>query len=255
MEGRYHSIESFGNVDGPGTRMVLFLQGCPLRCLYCHNADTWLMNDGKTITVDEVVTRFEKNQAFYRNGGITVSGGEPLLQIEFITELFTKLKAKGIHTCIDTSGAVYQPGNLHQSEKLKKMLEVTDLLLIDIKHIDTHKNKILTGQPNEHMLEFIRFVDEQAVSYRIRHVLVPGYSDDEQDLYQMGKFIGELKYAKALEVLPYHSMGENKWDMMGMEYPLKDLEAPSDAVVMRAKELIFKGIADRRLELKAVITK
>ncbi|MGL4624876.1 MAG: pyruvate formate-lyase-activating protein [Culicoidibacterales bacterium] len=251
MEGRYHSIESFGNVDGPGTRMVLFLQGCPLRCLYCHNADTWLMKDGNTITTDEVITRFEKNIAFYRKGGITVSGGEPLLQIDFITELFTKLQAKGVHTCIDTSGAVFQPGNQHQEEKLKQLLAVTDLLLIDIKHIDSAKNKILTGQPNEHMLSFIRFVDMQKVPFWIRHVLVPGYSDDQEDLYQLGKFIGDLNYAKVLEVLPYHRMGANKWDMMGMEYPLETVIEPSKESVMEAKQLIFKGIAERQAERRA----
>lgn len=253
MEGMYHSIESFGNVDGPGTRMVLFLQGCPLRCLYCHNADTWLMKDGKTITTDEVATRFEKNIAFYRNGGITVSGGEPLLQIDFIIELFTKLKAKGIHTCIDTSGAVYQADNAHQQEKLKQLLAVTDLLLIDVKHIDSAKNKILTGQANEHMLDFIRFVDAQGVPFWVRHVLVPGYSDDRDDLYNLGRFIGELSQAKVLEVLPYHSMGINKWEMMGMEYPLTDVVEPAKEVVEAAKKTIFQGIADRRQERREAL--
>ncbi len=248
MEGRYHSIESFGNVDGPGTRMVLFLQGCPLRCLYCHNADTWLMKDGKIITVDEVITRFEKNAAFYRKGGITVSGGEPLVQIDFLIELFTKMKAKGIHTCIDTSGIVFQPGNQRQAEKLETLLAVTDLLLIDIKHIDSDKCLKLTGKPNEEMLAFIRFVDNHRVPFWIRQVLVPGLSDDEQDLYLLGKFIGDLNYAQVLEVLPYHRMGANKWDMMGMEYPLEDVEEPSKELVARSKQLIFKGIADRQAE-------
>ena len=241
MTGRIHSFESFGTVDGPGIRYVIFMQGCPLRCLYCHNPDTWA-GGGKEYTVDEVIARVLKYKNYFGDkGGITVSGGEPLLQIDFITELFTKLKSKGIHTCIDTSGITFRAADAACVEKHEKLLQVTDLVLLDIKHIDEAACKTLTGQSNQNTLAFAKFLSERGKKIWIRQVLVPGYTDEEETLAKTRAFIDTLATVEKVEVLPYHTMGEVKYKNLGIEYPLAGVEAPSKEKTANAKRILCEG--------------
>lgn len=240
MTGRIHSFESFGTVDGPGIRFVVFLQGCPLRCQYCHNPDTWEAG-GTEYSVEEVVNRVVRYRNYFgETGGVTVTGGEPLLQIDFVTELFTALKAKGINTCVDTSGITFRADNQAVVEKHKKLLEVADLFLLDIKHIDDEACKKLTGQSNQNTLAFAKFLSDNGKRMWIRQVLVPGITDDEGSLRQTRQFIDGLQTVEKVEVLPYHTLGLVKYEKLGIEYPLKGLEAPSKEVVLRAKEILRK---------------
>ncbi len=243
MTGRIHSIESCGTVDGPGIRLVVFMQGCPMRCLYCHNPDTWEVNAGKEITVREILIEYEKNKAFYTGGGITVTGGEPLLQTEFVTELFKAAKDKNIHTCLDTSGITFSKG---KTEVFDKLTEVTDLVLLDIKHIDDDEHKKLTGCSNKAVLDFAEYLDSKEVPTWIRHVAVPGITIDIRYLYELGLFIGRLKNVKALDVLPYHTMGMHKYKTLGIEYPLKGIPAAEKQDAAEARRIIIKGIKDKR---------
>lgn len=238
MTGHIHSFESFGTVDGPGIRFVVFLQGCPLRCQYCHNPDTWGAG-GQEYTVEEVVQRVVRYKNYFGDkGGVTVTGGEPLLQIDFVTELFTALKAKGIHTCIDTSGIMFHEGDAVNVEKHKKLLPVTDLVLLDIKHIDDEACKKLTGQSNANTLAFAKFLSDNGVKMWIRQVLVPGLTDDEEDLKKTRAFIDELNTVEKVEVLPYHTMGAVKYEKLGLDYPLKDVTSPTKERVMNAKHIL-----------------
>lgn len=246
MNGKLHSIESFGTVDGPGTRMVVFVKGCPLRCQYCHNPDTWTMAGAKETTVEEVLAQFERHKNFYAEGGITVTGGEPMMQMEFVTELFTACKQRGIHTCLDTSAGCYRPEDPEHVEQVKRMLEVTDLVMLDIKHIDSAEHKVLTGMNNEHILAFARLLDETKTAMYIRHVVVPGITLNDEYLYQLGRFIGTLKMVKRIEVLPYHAMGKSKYEELGIDYVLKAVEPPTRAQVDQAKAQIIKGIKEIR---------
>lgn len=240
MTGRIHSFESFGTVDGPGIRFVVFLQGCPLRCQYCHNPDTWGAG-GTEYSVEEVVNRVVRYRNYFgETGGVTVTGGEPLLQIDFVTELFTALKAKGINTCVDTSGITFRADNQAVVEKHKKLLEVADLFLLDIKHIDDEACKKLTGQSNQNTLAFAKFLSDNGKRMWIRQVLVPGITDGEESLRQTRQFIDGLQTVEKVEVLPYHTLGLVKYEKLGIEYPLKGLEAPSKEVVLRAKEILRK---------------
>jgi pyruvate formate lyase activating enzyme len=239
MTGYIHSKESFGTVDGPGIRYVLFMQGCPMRCLYCHNPDTWEVNAGTLITTDEILDEYRKNSSFYTNGGITVTGGEPLLQIDFVTELFQKAKAEGIHTCIDTSGITFNPQN---TEKFDELVKYTDLVMLDIKHIDSKKHNALTGHGNENILAFAKYLEKKKTSLWIRHIIVEGITDSPEDLVRLGEFIGTLGNLKALDVLPYHTMGVGKYEEMGIPYPLKDLKALPLSEAVKAKEYILSGI-------------
>ncbi len=235
MTGRIHSFESFGTVDGPGIRFVVFLQGCPLRCQYCHNPDTWKVG-GEEYTAEDVATRALKYKNYFGdNGGVTVTGGEPLLQIDFVIELFTILKAKGIHTCVDTSGITFTSKS---EEKHKKLLEVTDLFLLDIKHIDDEACKKLTGQSNQNTLAFARFLSDNGKEIWIRQVLVPNITDDEESLKRTRAFLDELKTVERVEVLPYHTMGVVKYEKLGIEYPLKGVETPTKESVAKAKEIL-----------------
>ena len=245
MTGFIHSKESFGTVDGPGIRYVLFMQGCPMRCLYCHNPDTWKTGGGEEITVEEVIEEFNKNRAFYEKGGITVSGGEPLLQLEFLTELFRKCKEENIHTCIDTSGITYIKDEEY-IEKLDVLLEFTDLVMLDIKHIETESHKALTGHGNENVLAFAKHLEEKNIHLWVRHVVVESYTDKKADLIKLGEFIGKLKNLKGLDVLPYHTMGVNKYKEMGIPYRLEGVSALSKADAQRAKEHILSGIKKAR---------
>ena len=239
MTGHIHSFESFGTVDGPGIRFVVFLQGCPLRCLYCHNPDTWGAG-GTEYTADEVVARALKYKNYYGDkGGVTVSGGEPLVQIDFVIELFTLLKSKGLHTCVDTSGITFRKEDAVCVDKFKKLLSVTDLFLLDIKHIDDEACKTLTGKSNQHTLDFARFLSDNGKAIWIRQVLVPDITDDDQSLARTREFIDELKSVEKVEVLPYHTMGVVKYENLGIEYPLKDVQSPTKERVMNAKRILY----------------
>ncbi len=252
MEGYIHSTESFGTVDGPGVRFVVFTQGCPLRCLYCHNPDTWEVNKGTKMTADEILAQYDLTKSYYKDGGLTVTGGEPLLQIDFVTELFEKAKAKNIHTCLDTSGILFDQSNEKIVKKMDKLLSVTDLILLDIKHIDNEEHKKLCAVPNTHILEFARYLSEKGQPIWLRHVVVDGYTFNEKYLYDLGLFIGELKNVKALDVLPYHEMGEVKYENLGIEYPLKGMSALKKDDTIKAREIILKGIKDKRNQLKNI---
>ncbi len=239
MNGRVHSIESFGTVDGPGIRLVVFLQGCPMRCLYCHNPDTWDINGGNDMSADEIIAQYLKNRSFYSGGGITVTGGEPLLQMDFLIELFSLAKAHDIHTCIDTSGVVFCDKS---TEKLDKLLAVTDLVMLDIKHIDPARHKELTGYDNENILAFARYLDRKNVPLWIRHIVVEGYTDSADELIRLGEFIGTLKSLKALDVLPYHTMGVGKYKELGIPYKLEGVPALPLSEAVTAKQHILNGI-------------
>lgn len=239
MVGRIHSFESFGTVDGPGIRFVVFMQGCPLRCQYCHNPDTWNGSDGTEYTVEDVASRVMKYKGYYGDkGGITASGGEPLLQIDFITELFRRLKAQGITTCADTTGITFNPADPESVKKHEALLEVCDLFLLDIKHIDEDKHKLLTGLSNERPLAFAKFLSDHGKRMWIRHVLVPGLTDDDESLKRLRAFIDTLSSVEKVEVLPYHTMGEVKYEKLGIEYPLKGVQPPIKERVQNAKRLL-----------------
>lgn len=240
MTGFIHSFESFGTVDGPGIRFLAFLQGCPLRCKYCHNPDTWGAG-GTAYSAEEVVTRALKYRNYFGDkGGVTVTGGEPLLQIDFVIELFTILKAKGIHTCVDTSGVTFDKDNPQSVEKHEKLLALTDLFLLDIKHIDDEKCKALTGKGNKNTLDFARYLSDNGKKIWIRQVLVPGITDDEETLERTRTFIDTLSTVEKVEVLPYHTLGEVKYKNLGIEYPLQGVETPTKESVRRAKEILQK---------------
>ncbi len=230
---RVHSQETFGTVDGPGIRFVLFLQGCHLKCKYCHNRDTWSIHDGTYKDLDEIYERIMrcKNYIFPR-GGVTVSGGEPLLQPKFIIQLFKKLKENNIHTCVDTSG------DLPLSENIKEVLNLTDLVLLDIKHIDDEKCKDLVGRSNKLELAFAKYLSDNGIHMWIRQVLVPGYTDDEHDLLRLKDFISSLKTVDRVEILPYHSLGEYKWKALGLKYPLEGVRDANEDDVQRAKNIL-----------------
>jgi pyruvate formate lyase activating enzyme len=239
MIGNIHSIETLGTVDGPGIRYIVFTQGCLLRCQFCHNADTWEIGTGKQMSVSEIIDDLKSYLPFIEasGGGITVSGGEPLLQIPFITELFKECKKLGVHTTIDSSGGCYSTSPLFQSQ-LAELLEYTDLILLDLKHIDREKHKKLTGLTNEHILSFARFLSDRRVPIWVRHVLVPGITDSQDDLQRLGDFIGSLQNVAKVEVLPYHKLGVYKWEALGLEYPLKEVDPPGDESVEKAYSLL-----------------
>ncbi len=242
MTGRIHSIESFGTVDGPGVRYVIFLQGCPMRCRYCHNPDTWDVHGGTEYTVEEILEAYNKNRPFYKTGGITVTGGEPLLQLDFLIALFTAAKQQGIHTCVDTSGAVFALDNAAQQEKMHRLTEVTDLVLLDIKHTDPDAHKALTGMGNAQILAFAKYLEQRRVPIWVRRVVVPDLTDDPAELEQLGQFIGRLRNLQALDVIPYHTMGTVKYQELGIPYPLVGVPALSKEAAMQAKAHILRGI-------------
>ena len=246
MTGYIHSKESFGTVDGPGVRYVLFMQGCPMRCLYCHNPDTWRIGGGKEIDAETVISEYNKNKMFYRGGGITVTGGEPLLQMDFLTELFKLAKREGIHTCIDTSGITYSAASEQYRAKLDELMDHTDLVMLDVKHINSEKHKALTSFGNERVIEFARYLAERRIPLWVRHVVVEGYTDDPEDLRALGRFIGGLDNLRALDVLPYHAMGEAKYRELGIDYPLSGMPALTKEKAAEAKTYILEGIKEVR---------
>lgn len=231
---KVHSIESFGTVDGPGIRFVLFLQGCHLQCKYCHNRDTWDLKGGEQKSLDDIFEKIKryKNYMMLSGGGVTVTGGEPLLQVKFLIELFKKLKAEGIHTCIDTSGIVAI------TDDIKELLKYTDLVLLDIKHIDDEKCKKLVGVSNKRELEFAQYLSDNNIKIWIRQVLVPGYTDDEEDLKKLKKFIKSLKTVDNVQILPYHSMGKFKWEKLGAKYELEEVRTANQDDVDRVKKIL-----------------
>lgn len=247
MIGKIHSLESFGTVDGPGTRFVVFVKGCPMRCQYCHNPDTWSMAGAKEMTAEEILAKYDSTKEFYRNGGLTVTGGEPLVQIDFVTELFEKAKKKGIHTCLDTSGILFRPENETLLAKFDRLMAVTDLVMLDIKHIDAEEHQKLTKQPNAPILAFAHYLDEKQIPVWIRHVVVPGITDREEYLVQLGEFMAELNNVKALDVLPYHTMGIVKYEQLGIDYPLRGIEPMSKAGAIEARNIILRAMKEKRL--------
>lgn len=239
MNGFIHSTESFGTVDGPGVRFVIFLQGCPMRCKYCHNPDTWKMNSGSVRSAQSLIQEYERNAAFYTKGGITVTGGEALMQIDFLLELFTLAKQKKIHTCLDTSGITYRPGESSYNQKLDQLMEVTDLVMLDIKHIDQEGHKALTGHDNAGILAFAKYLETKHIPVWIRHVVVPGITDDPGQLSRLGAFLGTLSNVKALDVLPYHIMGVSKYKELNLPYPLEGVEPATQKQAKDAKQIIL----------------
>lgn len=243
MKGYIHSVESCGTVDGPGIRLVIFFQGCPMRCLYCHNPDTWQPQVGNMMSIDEIIEEYDKKRHFYKSGGITCTGGEPLLQIDFLTALFKRCKQEGIHTTLDTSGITFNE-NPEYLKKLDQLLDVTDLIMLDIKHIDEKEHVKLTKQENINILKFARYIDDKNKEIWIRHVVVPGYTQNDEYLFRLGQFIGTLKNITGLDVLPYHTMGVVKYENLNMEYPLKGVESLSKEDAIEAKKVILRGMKD-----------
>ena len=230
---KVHSFESFGAVDGPGIRFVIFLQGCHLECKYCHNRDTWDINSGKYESLDEIFTKVIRYKNYIcPNGGVTVTGGEPLLQVKFLVELFKKLKEENIHTCIDTSGMVTI------TDDIKELLSYTDLVLLDIKHIDDNKCRDLVGKSNKLELEFAKYLSDNNIKMWIRQVIVPGYTDNKEDLLKLKDFIDSLKTVEKVELLPYHNIGEFKWKKLGLKYPLEGVRQADNEDIKKAKEIL-----------------
>lgn len=239
--GNIHSIESCGTVDGPGIRFVVFLQGCPLRCLYCHNPDTWSTDVNKKMSVEEIIKKYEGVKEFVKSGGITVTGGEPLLQIEFVTELFKVAKSKNIHTALDTSGILFNPSD---TSTIDNLLTYTDLVLLDIKHINDAEHRKLTGASNKNILAFARYLSDRQIPVWIRHVVLKNITLKEEYLKALGRFIGSLKNVKALDVLPYHNMAIPKYDSLGIQYPLKDIPPTTKQEALWARDVIVRGMRE-----------
>ena len=238
ITGNIHSLETFGSVDGPGVRFLIFVQGCGLRCRYCHNADTGRKNAGTNMTADELLDKAGRYRSYWgSDGGITVSGGEPLLQIDFLLDLFTKAKQRGINTCIDTAG---QPFTREEPffSKFRALAELTDLFIVDIKHIDNEQHKSLTGRGNENILDMLRFLNELKKPVWIRHVLVPDITDNDGYLRRTRAFIETLDNVEKIEVLPYHSMGAYKWKELGIPYTLDNTQPPSAERVKNAERIL-----------------
>lgn len=233
--GNVHSIETFGAFDGPGVRYIVFLQGCPFKCQFCHNRDTWSTRENRLMSVAEIVADFKKYEKFYEKGGITVSGGEPLLQTPFLIELFKEFKKMGIHTTIDTSAACY---DVRRSEEFKELMKYTDLVLLDFKQINDEKHKILVGSSNKRVLEFAKFLEELNVKVNTRHVLVPGINNDVEDLKNLRAYLDTLSNIVKIDVLPYHTKGKVKWEQMGLEYPLDGVRTPTKEEVIEAETIL-----------------
>lgn len=248
--GRIHSTENFGTVDGPGVRFIVFTQGCHMRCQFCHNPDTWDLTKGKLRTPDELIEEALRYKSYWgTEGGITVSGGEPLLQLDFILELFKKAKKEGIHTTIDTCGKPFTKREPFFS-KFNEVLEYTDLLLFDIKHIDNEGHRELTQHPNQNILEMAEFLSEIGQPVWIRHVLVPERTDYDEYLIRLDQFVKGLNNVDKVEILPYHRMGIYKWKELGVDYPLEGIDPPTQERVINAKNLLhvedYKGYLTRK---------
>ncbi|HJA01760.1 MAG TPA: pyruvate formate lyase-activating protein [Candidatus Gallimonas gallistercoris] len=246
MTGRIHSYESFGTVDGPGIRFVIFFQGCPMRCKYCHNPDTWEVGGGREVSAEDAVKEALKYKSYFgQKGGVTATGGEPMLQLSFLTELFSRLKAKGVHTCLDTSAAPFPAEEHADRSAFDELLNVTDLVLLDIKHIDEEAHRALTGRSGAHARAFANYLSERGKPMWIRHVLVPGITDDDGALLRLKAFIDGLKTVEKVEVLPYHTLGIAKYRALGMEYPLEGVRPSEKERVQNARAILCGGIGGK----------
>ncbi len=242
LKGFVHSIESFGAVDGPGIRFLIFLKGCNMRCKYCHNADTWSTDGAEIFDSDTLLDRAERYRPYWKNkGGITVSGGEPLLQIDFLTELFRKANERNINTVLDTAAQPFTRDDPF-FEKFQELMKYTDLILLDIKHINSNKHKELTGFSNENILDAAKYLSKIKKPVWIRYVLVPKVTDNYDDLRLTREFIDTLENVQKVEVLPYHTLGAEKWQKLGFEYPLKGIEAPAEENIRNAKKILGDDI-------------
>ncbi|OJG26020.1 pyruvate formate lyase-activating protein [Enterococcus columbae DSM 7374 = ATCC 51263] len=248
--GMIHSTENFGTVDGPGVRFVIFTQGCKMRCQFCHNPDTWMMktDTSKERSADDVLQEALKYRAYWgKDGGITVSGGEPLLQLDFLIDLFKKAKEQGIHTTLDTCGKPFTKEEPFFS-KFNELLTYTDLILFDIKHIDNEGHKQLTSLGNENILEMAKYLSDVKQPVWIRHVLVPERTDYDDLLIRLDQFIQTLENVEKVEVLPYHTMGKFKWEKLGLDYPLEGINPPEKERVENAKQLLHVDQYKKYLE-------
>lgn len=247
--GRVHSIEAMGTVDGPGIRFVVFVQGCPMRCAYCHNPDTWSVHAGTRVTVEHLLGEFESNRAFYRSGGITVSGGEPLLQPDFLGDLFAAAHAADagrIHTCLDSCGYAFDPAH---PERFERALDHTDMVLLDIKHADPLEHKKLTGCDSARILAFGDELSRRKIKVVIRHVVVPGMTDSVEECETLGRLIAPWHNVVGLEMLPYHTMGVAKYEQLGIPYKLKDTPQMDKARIPELRNAVLRGMKARRQEL------
>lgn len=241
-KGIVHSLETFGSVDGPGVRFVVFLQGCNMRCKYCHNPETWSHDGGEEWSAHKLFEKVFKYRNYWgkdmKEGGVTVSGGEPLMQIDFVTEFFKILKANGVHTTLDTSG---QPFSMDAEwiAKFDELLKYTDLVMLDLKETDDVKHKNLTGFSNKNILQMAEYLSEKGIPMWIRHVLVPGITDDEAGLREMARFISKLKTVEKIENLPYHTLGLFKWENLKLKYPLEGVRSPSPEEVAKADRILM----------------
>lgn len=238
IKGHIHSVESFGSADGPGVRYIVFLKGCNMRCQYCHNPDTWAKDGGELMTPEEVLKKALRYKTYWKEkGGITVSGGEALLQIDFVTELFRLAKEKGVNTCLDTSGNPFSMEEPFKS-KFDELMKYTDLFMLDIKHIDDAAHRKLTGQTNQNILEMAAYLSDHGKAMWIRHVLVPGITTEEDGLHRLRSFLDTLKTVERVEVLPYHTLGVFKWKELGIPYQLEGVDPPTKEQIDRAKEIL-----------------
>ena len=244
--GNIHSIESCGTVDGPGIRFVVFTQGCPMRCQYCHNPDTWEFKDNKKVSTDEILAQYDGVKEFCE-GWITVTGGEPMCQMDFVTELFKKAQAKGINTALDTSGVMCKPDN---KETVDELLKYTSVVLLDIKHIDDEEHKKLTGHSNKNIIAFAKYLSEIKKPMWVRHVVVPGITFKEEYLTRLGEFLGTLQNIAALDVLPYHDLAIPKYENLKIDYPLKGVPPLSHEEALQARNIILKAYKEQKQKLK-----
>lgn len=245
--GKVNSWESFGAADGPGLRYVIFLQGCHMRCKYCHNPETWSLNGGEEISAEDAFKKVMRYKNYWGSnfdkekgritGGITISGGEALLQIDFVTEVFRLAKEQGVHTTLDTSGNPFTFEEPFKS-KFDKLMEVTDLFMLDIKEIEDDKHKELTKWTNINILEMAKYLSDNGKEMWIRHVLVPGITDDEEGLKKLKSFVDDLKTVSKVEILPYHTLGLEKWKNLKIDYPLEGVKTPTKEEVKKAEELL-----------------
>lgn len=239
-QGAIHSIETFGTVDGPGIRYVVFFQGCPLRCQYCHNPDSWQINVGTKKTADEIIADYKRQEVFYKNGGITATGGEPLLQLDFLIELFQKAKEAGIHTCLDTSGILFTEKEIGY----KELAKVTDYVLLDIKHVNEIAHKQLTGKENQPVFQFLSFLEKEKIPVRIRHVLVPSITMEKEFLMELGRKLALYNNIKEIELLPYHTMGIEKYRALGIPYKLEEIKEPTKEEIKEARRFLLDGFRE-----------
>ena len=243
MKGFIHSLESFGSVDGPGIRFLIFLQGCPMRCQFCHNPDSWAVGKGEEYTADELLDKAERFRTYWGDkGGITVSGGEALMQIDFLIELFEKARQRGINTCLDTSAQPFTRKGVF-FEKFERLMSVTDTILLDIKHINEEEHRKLTRHSNKNILDCARYLSDIHKPVWIRHVLIPGITDKDEYLEQLSDFLSTLSNIERIDVLPYHTLGVYKYEKLGIAYPLEGIVPPTSERVAHATAILQRALS------------